>query len=230
VVTTRCSKDVDIVASDRCVRSRCHTEGVRRLSVDLVVASIVLVGVRAPVATAAATATPVPTCAASSVRFIEHSTLSGAGNINDLFWIRNVSAQTCSLSGYVRVAFDGVYGIATPYQNPRRLAVSETYSYGRDGNDIGGLKKGLALPTVTLTSRGGVASFWLYGRDEPAGNPPNRCIDAHAMVAWLPGSSRSVSVQLLRANGFFWCGGFRAHPVVPGESGFDPAMPPSYYS
>ncbi len=136
--------------------------------------------------------------------------------------------QDCSLRGYVRVAYVGVHDVGTPYNDPRRLTVSEGHSYGRDGNDIGGLKKGLPIPTVLLKVNG-VASFWLYGTDEPVGSPPVRCIDSRKMLVWLPGSSISIVVQPLRANGFYWCGGFAAHPILAGESGSDPPKPLSYY-
>jgi hypothetical protein len=33
----------------------------------------------------------------------------------------------------------------------------------------------------------------------------------------------------LKSNGFWWCGGFAAHPIVPGDSGSDPAVRLSYY-
>ena len=114
-------------------------------------------------------------------------------------------------------------------KRPHRLTISEVHSYGRDGNDIGGLKRGLPIPTVTLQPGGGVASFWIAGTDEPHNVPPTRCIMSYKMLAWLPGTSSSIVVRPLRANGFFWCGAFAVHPVLPGESGSDPPMPLSYY-
>ena len=176
-----------------------------------------------------ATAAVTPTCTAASVRITDYNTVVGAGSVNDLFWIKNVGRQACSLRGYVGVAFVGVYGIATPYKDPHRLALSEVHSYGRNGNDIGGLKKGLPIPTVTLRPGGSVASFWLAGTDEPHGVPSSRCIVSYTMLAWLPGSSSSIAVQPLHANGFYWCGAFAAHPILPGQSGSDPPTPLSYY-
>ena len=129
----------------------------------------------------------VPTCATSSVRINDYNTLADAGNVNDPFWIKNVSSQDCSLRVYVRVDDMGVYGVGTPYRDPRRLTVSEGHSYGLDGNDIGGLKKGLRIPTVLLKVNG-LASFWWYGTDEPVGSPPVRRIDSHMMWVWFAGS------------------------------------------
>jgi hypothetical protein len=171
----------------------------------------------------------VPHCGTGSVRITDYNTMVGAGSVNDLFWVKNVSHQACTLRGYFRVAYVGVYGIGPNDKHPHRLTISEVHSYGRDGNDIGGLKRGLPIPTVTLQPGGGVASFWIAGTDEPHNVPPTRCIISYKMLAWLPGTSSSIVVRPLRANGFFWCGAFAVHPVLPGESGSDPPMPLSYY-
>lgn len=192
-------------------------------------AVLVAVGIPTVMSGGTVAAAVAPACAASSVRITDYNTVVGAGNVNDLFWIRNVSPTTCSLRGYVRVAYVGVYGIGASDANPHRLTVSETRSYGRSGNDVGGLKKGLPIPTVILRPRG-LASFWLYGTDEQHGTSvTSRCIISYRMLVWLPGSSTSVTLASLRSNGFFWCGGFAAHPIVPGESGSDPAVRLSYF-
>ena len=201
----------------------------RRASV--IVTMFVLLSVAFPnvMSTSSTAAAVAPVCTASSVRISDYNTLVGTGSVNDLFWIRNVTSHVCSLRGYVRVSYVGVYGIGTPYKEPQRLSVPEVHSYGRVGNDVGGLKRGLSMPRVTIRPDGGVASFWLAGTDEPVGNLPGRCIDSREMLVWLPGSSTSIVVQPLRANGFFWCGGFAAHPILPGKSGSDPSMPLSSY-
>jgi hypothetical protein len=124
------------------------------VSLSLVMAVIVMVGCGATVESSSAAAKAVSTCSASSVRITERGTLAGGGNVDDLFCIRYVSRQTCSFRGSVRIAYDGVYGIAAAYENPRRLVVGEANSDARDGNDIGGLRKGRDIPTVTLTLRG----------------------------------------------------------------------------
>lgn len=200
----------------------------RRATALFTILALFVVGSLPVLSSSSATSAVPPACAASSVRITDYNTLVGGGSVNDLFWIRNVSSRDCSLRGYVRVAYVGVYGIGTPYRDPHRLNVSERHSYGRDGNDIGGLMRGLPIPTVSLKANG-LASFWLYGTDEPVGKPPVRCIDSRTMLVWLPGSPASIAVEPLRASGFYWCGGFAAHPILPGKSGSDPPKPLSYY-
>lgn len=181
------------------------------------------------IGSSSANAAPAPSCTTTSVRITDYNTVVGAGHVNDLFWIKNVGHQECTLRGYVRVAFVGVYGIGTRYKNPHRLSIREVHLYGRDGNALGGIDNGHPIPKVTIQPDGGVASFWLDGLDIQVGNPPGRCIISYKMLAWLPGSSTSIVVQPLRANGFFWCGRFAALPILPGESGSEPSRPLSYY-
>jgi hypothetical protein len=201
---------------------------VRRTSTIFTVIAFFLFGLPAAIS-GPSTAATVPACAASSVRVTDYNTVVGAGNVNDLFWIKNVTPRACSLRGYVSAQYVGVYGIAPSDAKPHSLTVSETHSYGRDGNDIGGLKKGLPIPIVVLKVND-MASFWLYGTDEQHGTAAtSRCIYSHMMLVWLPGSSTSIAVQPLNNNGFYWCGGFAAHPIVPGESGSDPAVRLSYF-
>lgn len=190
--------------------------------------AVVVASYWATVNVSRASAGSLPTCTSSSVRITEYNGVGGVGHVNDLFWIRNVSHRACTLRGYVRAAFDGVYGIGTPYKDPHRLEVPETHLYGRGGNALGGINDGRPIPTVTVQP-GGVASFWLDGMDIQVGNPPGRCINSHLMVVWLPGSATSRVVQPLRANGFYWCGGFAALPILPGESGSEPSRPLSVF-
>ena len=172
-------------------------------------------------------------CAPTSVHLREFNALVGAGNVNDLFWIRNVSTATCSLRGYGRVSFLGSYGVLAARDGSRRLAVQQrdTLSGGANGNDVGGVKAGRALSTVTLKP-GGFASFWIYGTDE-SGHLKNgrltRCITSYKMLVTLPGSAAPVAVSALKDNGFYWCGGIAVHPFVGGESGSAPARPLSAY-
>ncbi|HEV3188591.1 MAG TPA: hypothetical protein VGZ04_11200 [Acidimicrobiales bacterium] len=182
------------------------------------------------VATSAATPT-VPPCTSATVRITDYNTVVGAGNVNDLFWVHNVSQTTCSLRGYVRVAYIGSYGLSSKGKKPIRLAVAQVDSLGANGNDVGGVKRGVAIPTVTLRPKS-VASFWIYGTDEPHGLPDghsSRCITSYKMLAWLPGAAKSMNVSPMRANGYYWCGGVSVHPIVAGLSGSIPARPLTYY-
>ena len=176
-----------------------------------------------------ATSSTVPTCSATSMRVVDYNTVVGTGNVNDLFWIENVSNARCSLRGYVRTAYIGNYGQRPIAKVGHRLVVAEADSLGRDGNDVGGVKRGVKLPTVTLLPRTGRASFWIYGTDIQRGSPPSRCIISFKMLVWLPGSARAVLVSPMRSNGFFWCGAISVHPIVPGVSGSDPSVPLPYY-
>jgi hypothetical protein len=176
-----------------------------------------------------ATSSTVPACSAASVRVVDYNTVVGAGNVNDLIWIENVSSERCSLRGYVRTAYIGNYGQKPTSKVGHLLVVAEADSPGRDGNDLGGVKRGVKLPTVTLLPRTGRASFWIYGTDIQHGSPPSRCIISFKMLVWLPGSARAVSVRPMRSNGFFWCGAISVHPIVPGVSGSDPSVPLPYY-
>jgi hypothetical protein len=77
-----------------------------------------------------------------------------------------MSKTTCSVRGFVHVAYVGSYDLSmSPIKNPKRLEVAQVDSLGANGNDVGGVKRGVAIPTVTLRPKG-VASFWIYGTDE----------------------------------------------------------------
>lgn len=172
-----------------------------------------------------------PSCTPASIRITDYNTLVGRGNVNDLFWVHNVSNEACSLRGYVRVSYVGTYGLTTKGKKPKLLAVQQADTFGENGNDIGGIKRGVAMPTVMLNPKSD-ASFWIYETDEShvlLNGQSTRCIMSVKMLAWLPGATSSMNVSPLRANGFFWCGGIYVHPIVPGQSGSIPARRLTYY-
>jgi hypothetical protein len=195
--------------------------------------ALVAAGCLVPFKSAMAGGSIAPACESSSVRVTDYNTWVGAGNVNDLYWIRNLSRQACSIRGYVRVSFIGIYGFATRnFENPHALTVQveDSRNGGANGNDSGGVKSG-PIPTVTLAPRG-VASFWIYGTDEAvhlANGQLVRCITSYRMLAWLPGSDHPDVVAPMPENGFYWCGGIDIHPVVEGESGTNPPKPLSDY-
>lgn len=97
---------------------------------------------------------------------------------------------------------------------------------------MGGLKAGLAMPTVTLMPKG-LASFWILGTDGSyrlKDGQQSRCNVSYRMLVRLPGGISSIDVSPLRAGVFFWCGGILIHPMTSGASGSDPARPLSYFS
>ena len=174
-------------------------------------------------------ATAVPVCVNSALRVTTYNAVVGAGSVSNLIWIRNVGSRACSLRGYAMVHFVGVYGVGANDTRPHLLAVPERRSYGRIGNDLGGLTRGRSIPTVTLAP-GALASFLLYGTDEQHGTPAtSQCIVSYTMIVRLPGSSTPIAVRASRVDGFYWCGAVTAHPIVPGASGSDPPQPLSYY-
>jgi hypothetical protein len=162
-----------------------------------------------------------PPCYASAVRVTEHNAVVGAGHVNDLFWIRNISDRACSIRGYPRVEYVDSKGTS--------LSVASSDSPGNDGNFVGGLKRGLAVPPSILVARGGLASFWVDGLDIQAGSPPPACIHTTRMFVLLPRIMTLTRVITPRGNGYFWCGGVLVLPVLPGNSGSDPSRPLSYY-
>lgn len=168
-----------------------------------------------------------PRCTASSVRIDEYSTLAGTGNVNDLFRITDVSDRFCSLHGFVRVSFVGVYGYGNePLQNAHALSVEQVESRGRVGNDFGGLAPGLPVPTVIFSSMKIAASFWVYGVDistTQSNGVSSRCITSFEMRLQLAGEAKSFVVRPAPNSGFFWCGSVFADPIVSGCSGSDPA-------
>lgn len=102
---------------------------------------------------------------------------------------------------------------------------------GGGGEDLGGLKAGLSIPTVPLKPKGR-ASFWIYGTDGSyrlSNGHQSRCNVSYKMLVRLPGAATSIDVSPLRADGFFWCGGIYVHPITSGDSGTDPARPLSYF-
>ena len=183
-------------------------------------------------ASPASSSTMAPLCDPASVHITDYKSNVATGHVDQLFWIRNVSDERCSLRGYVWVVYVGTYGINYSVNEEHVLIVNEEYAYGREIPELGGLKKGLALPTVTLSARGGMASFWIHGTDEQfqqVNGRPSRCVTSYKMLAWLPGATTALTVVPQRAGVFFWCGGIQVNPVLAGRSGSDPAKPLSYY-
>jgi hypothetical protein len=151
--------------------------------------------------------------------------LAGLGSVNELFWVKNVSGRSCSIKGYPALTFISPTGAD--------LHVKVTDSYGRSGNEFGGLRQGLAVPTSALSALGGVASFWVYGTDEShfyLDGKQSTCIQSNTMLVTLPGAKHALTLKRPRHSGsFYWCGGVWVHPVVPGRSGSDPAVPLTHY-
>ena len=172
-------------------------------------------------------------CSSSAVHITEYNTVVGAGNVNSLFWIRNVSGTRCSLRGYVRAGYVGHYGVEVKGAHATLLTVaqSDRPGGGKNLNDIGGLHDGAVISTVVIEPHA-LASFWIYGTDESThlrDGRVTRCITALTMLVRLPGSTTPVDVTPPKGDGFFWCGPTSVHPVVSGDSGSIPSRPLSDY-
>jgi hypothetical protein len=160
--------------------------------------------------------TTVKTCVSSALHLEYDQVRAGTGNVNLFFLIRNGSSESCALRGFPRPTFLG--------SNGTRLSISQTNSADSDGNDLGGLRPGLAIPTVILAASNGVASFSIYGRDMPHGNSLKGCVKTRTMLTELPGVAGRYTIALTPNSEIFdtWCGGVIIHPIVPGRTGVDP--------
>lgn len=163
------------------------------------------------------------------VQVSEYSSVAAAGNVNVLFWIRNVGTSACFIRGYVSASYIGEYGLHSfPLRHPQKLVVPSSRRVGSsgNGNDVGGIASG-KVSTVVLATKG-YASFWLYGNDEPIhlrNDQTSRCITSNVMKVTLPGQRHGILVSTRSDSGYFWCGGVVIHPVVQGRSGTLPATP-----
>jgi hypothetical protein len=158
----------------------------------------------------------VTTCSAGELHLQYNGVRAGTGNVNLIFLIKNVGADTCTLRGFPRVSYVGHHDI--------RLSVPQTNAADNDGNDLGGLRPGVAIPTTRLAGGRGVASFSIYGRDITNGSVSKECINTRKMVAELPGVQGAITLLLNPVQGnFVWCGGITMHPIVSGTTGADPS-------
>ncbi len=175
-----------------------------------------------------------PTCQSTSVHVSEYDSWVGAGNVNDLYWIRNVSRQACSVRGYVEISFIGDYGFAEHnLKKPHALSVEVVNSLngGANGNNSGGVKTRV-IPRVTLDP-GDLASFWIYGTDEPSRSGHGSTDAVHQLVSDAGATPEYPSNRRCgfpTAQRFHWCGKVRppTHPVA-GDSGTSPPRSLSSY-
>ncbi len=197
---------------------------VRRVPVVLLVL-VSLTGV-ATSSTPDAGATTPAACATSALSVVAYGTTVAAGTVGQLFWVADTGAHACTLHGYANVSFSGNYGFVASKKAAVPLAVSE--QHGRHYTDIAGVAMNRAPPTVTLSPGGAIASFWIFGTDEPhemASGRSSRCIASTVMYAWMTGSRARLLVEPVHAGGFDWCGPVTVYPVVAGDTGSDPPYP-----
>jgi hypothetical protein len=200
----------------------------RRIAQFLALGTILVATMPAASPSASAVSADVGPCAPSSVVITEYNVNVAAGSVEELDWIKNVSDQSCTLRRFVRVTYIGTYSPRPHVMKPHQLVVGETDFYEPGGGVMGGLKRGLAVPTVILSPRTGLASFWIAGTDESyhqLNGRMSRCIMSYKMLVWLPGATRPVTALPERAGNFDWCGPLRITPILTGRSGSDPAQP-----
>lgn len=197
---------------------------VRRVPV-VVVLVVSLSGV-ATSSTPAASAAPPHACATSELSVISYGVSVAAGTVGQLFWVADTGAHACTLHGYANVSYSGNYGLVASKKAAVPLAVTE--HHGRHYADIAGVAPSRALPAVTLSPGGAIASFWIFGTDEPhqtSNGHQSRCIVSSVMYAWMTGSHARLLVEPVHAGNFDWCGAVTVFPVVAGDTGSDPPYP-----
>jgi hypothetical protein len=189
---------------------------VRRNPIIVLVIALFLSGFSFVASSSLSAAQMTSLCSSSDLRITPHGFLAGTGSVNNLFWIRNVGGSSCSLRGYPGVTFLG--------SRAAQLEVKQTNTANRNFNDVGGLRRGVTLPTVVLAANGGIASFMIYGTDEQHGNPPTKCIETRKMLVSIPNVVGRFTILMRVGSAFYWCGGIAMHPIVPGRTGADPPI------
>ncbi|MDE3064141.1 MAG: hypothetical protein KGJ36_00530 [Acidobacteriota bacterium] len=195
----------------------------RRATLSLV--TVTALSLVAPVRGAAAAAGPRP-CSFRDAVVTTYGVSVAAGTVGELFWIAATGARACTVHGYARVSFTGTYGTAPSRRARIELAVAQ--SDHRRRAPIAGVALGRALPTATVSPGGPIASFWIFGTDEPhvdANGTTSRCILSGDMSLRLPGDANPLTVTPARNMSFDWCGPVELYPVVPGDTGSDPPFP-----
>src|ERR1035441_7874764 len=115
--------------------SPCHTGGLRRKILAMVLLTSALVQLSAGPNPASASITA-PRCDPASVHIIEYNVNVATGHVDELFWIRNLSDERCTLRGYVWVVYVGTYGVRYSQAKEHVLIVKEEYAYGREIAEI----------------------------------------------------------------------------------------------
>jgi hypothetical protein len=195
----------------------------RSLVVVLILGLLSAVGPTAVPASGAATPSA---CTSSELNVIDYNVSVAAGNVGQLFWVADTGSRSCTLSGYARATFWGTYGFVPSKKPAESLVVTE--KYGRRNADFAGVATGRELPVVTLSPGGAIASFWIFGTDQPhqlADGHQSRCIVSTDMRVSLWPGPQVIIVAPERAGNFDWCGTVTIYPVVAGDTGSDPPYP-----
>ena len=196
----------------------------RRMAIIVLV--LCLLSAVEPAATKESGAATLPACATSQLNIIEYNVSVAAGTVGELFWVADTGAHACTLRGFARVTFSGNYGFVRSKKPAEPLAVTE--NHGRRYANFAGVGNNLAVPTVTLSPGSSIASFWIFGTDEPhqlSNGHQSQCIISDAMYVSMMRGIPEILVEPVRASDFVWCGSITVYPVVAGDTGSDPPFP-----
>lgn len=195
----------------------------RAVIIVLVMGLLSIVG---PTAAPESGATTLVACTTSQLNVIAYNVSVAAGTVGELFWVADIGARACTLRGYARVNYSGNYGFVQSKKPAQPLEV--TVEHGRRYVTIAGVAKGRALPTVTLSPGGAIASFWIFGTDmqsQLADGHQSRCIYSEVMYLSISRGPSEILVEPVRASSFDWCGPVTVYPFVAGDTGSDPPFP-----
>ena len=134
-----------------------------------------------PTAATETGATTLSACTTTQLNVISYDVSVATGSVGDLFWVADIGARACTLRGYPRASYWGNYGSV---QSEARSTPVVGESHGRRRFDFAGVANDRALPTVTLSPDGAIASFWIFGTDMPgrlADGHLSRCIVSYEM-------------------------------------------------
>jgi hypothetical protein len=158
-------------------------------------------------------------CASAAVRVTLEGADGSMGTFSQLFWVRNLASNACSISGYPTVGFLNASG----------APVSQVVTHLRGQAGIFGFGGTGAPPMVTLAPRGGVASFWVVDHDVPTGTPPAACASVpRVRVTWAHAAG-GQDVTLGRFHQITSCGHVGVYPVLPGRWGAQPHKSLTFY-
>lgn len=135
---------------------------------------------------------------------------AATGNVAQVVLFVNVSATTCTLTGYPGAAGLNAAG-AQVIQATRRLA-----------GFLGGLQNGQQTPPTVTLAPGATASADVEGGDNPL-NGATSCTTYPKLLVTPPNLTQSTAITVgppgSGITGFPGCAGLSVNPIVPGDSG-----------
>jgi hypothetical protein len=189
----------------------------------LVLCLLVTVG---PIAASETGATALSACTTTQLNVIDYNVSVAKGSVGNLFWVADIGSRACTLRAYPRATYWGNYGSVQSKKPAQPQVVDE--QHGERRFDFAGVAKNRALPTVTLSPGGAIASFWIFGTDMPqrlADGQQSRCIVSDETWVSISKGPSVIIVTPERAGNFNLCGSVTIYPVVAGDTGSEPPYP-----